>query len=121
MLRQTMGKRLRQKLKEVKSELRRRLHDPVQQVGAYLRSVVQGHNRYYGVPRNGPALTAFRRGIVWYWWRSLRRRSQKHRRKRKLARRFKRWVKRYIPTAQILHPYPNQRLAAMTRGRSPVR
>ena len=105
----------------MKSELRRRLHDPVQRVGSYLRSVVQGHNRYYGVPRNGPALTAFRSGIVWLWWRSLRRRSQKHRRKRKLMRRFKRWVERYIPNAQILHPYPSQRLAAMTRGRSPVR
>ena len=116
-----MGKRLRRKLKEVKSELRRRLHDSVHRVGGYLRSVVQGHYRYYGVPRNGPALNAFRHGVYWLWWRSLRRRSQKHRRTRQLKRRFQRWVERYLPNATILHPNPDRRFAARTRGRSPVR
>jgi hypothetical protein len=43
------------KLNEVKAELRRRMHDPIPEVGKWLRSVVSGHIRYYGVPRNGPA------------------------------------------------------------------
>jgi len=34
----------------VRIELKRRLHDPVPEVGAYLRSVVTGHYRYYGCP-----------------------------------------------------------------------
>lgn len=120
-LRQTKRKRLHRKLKEVKTELRRRLHDPIPQVGAYLRSVVQGHFRYYGVPRNGPALNLFRHGVTWLWWRSLRRRSQKHRRTRRLRYRFRGWVDRFLPHAEILQPYPDQRLAVMTQGKSPVR
>jgi RNA-directed DNA polymerase len=120
-LRQTAKARIRRKLKEVKAELRRRLHEPVQKVGEYLHRVVEGHFRYYGVPRNGPALCSFRHGVNWLWWRALRRRSQKHRRTRRLLRRFRRWVARYLPNARILHPYPDQRLAVLTQGKSPVR
>ena len=120
-LRQTQKKRMRRKLKEVKGQLRRRLHDPTDEVGAYLRSVVTGHFRYYGVPRNGPALTLFRHVVVRLWWRSLQRRSQRHRSRRKLLRRFKLWVTHFIPSAHILQPYPEQRLRVMTQGRSPVR
>lgn len=120
-LRQTQKTRMRRKLKEVKCQLRRRLHDPIDEVGAYLRSVVTGHLRYYGVPRNGPALTLFRYAAVELWWRSLQRRSQRHRSRRKLLRRFKLWVTHFIPSAQILQPYPEQRLRVMTQGRSPVR
>jgi RNA-directed DNA polymerase len=120
-LRQTKKKRMRRKLKEVKTKLRQRLHDPIHEVGTYLRRVVQGHFRYYGVPRNGPALTAFRHTVVWMWWRSVERRTQRHRGKRKIRRRFWKWVKRFIPNARIFHPYPEQRLRVMTRGRSPVR
>jgi hypothetical protein len=54
-LRQTMRKRWQAKLREVRTELRRRLHDPLPEQGAYLRSVLLGHNRYYGVPRKARA------------------------------------------------------------------
>lgn len=113
--------RMRRKLQEVKAKLRQRLHDPIPEVGMYLRSVVNGHFRYYRVPRNGPALTSFRHALVWLWWRMVQRRTQRHRSKRKLWRRFWRWVTRVIPSARILHPYPEQRLRIMTPGRSPVR
>jgi len=53
-LRQTIRKRLQAKLNEVKAELQRRMHDPVPDVGKWLRSVVGGHIRYYGVPMNTP-------------------------------------------------------------------
>src|SRR2546429_88502 len=46
--RRTMSKRKRAKLKAVKTELRKRMHQPVAEVGKWLRSVVEGHNRYYG-------------------------------------------------------------------------
>ena len=120
-LRQTVKQRMRRKLKEVKAQLRQRLHDPIDEVGAYLRSVVTGHFRYYGVPRNGPALNSFRHAVLWLWWRSLQRRCQRHRSWRKLQRRFKVWRSHFIPSAYILQPYPEQRLRVMTQGRSPVR
>jgi RNA-directed DNA polymerase len=47
------------KLRKVKAELRRRLHEPIPSVGTYLRSVVLGHVRCCGVPMNGPAIGAF--------------------------------------------------------------
>src|SRR5882762_7968219 len=59
-LRQTIRKRLQTKLNEVKAELRRRMHEPIPQQGKWLRAVVGGHFRYYGVPMNQPALAVFR-------------------------------------------------------------
>src|SRR5260370_30329311 len=44
-LRQTIRKRLLAKLSEVKTELRRRMHDPVPEVGQWLKAVVSGHIR----------------------------------------------------------------------------
>lgn len=78
-LRKPMRTRWQAKLKEINIELRRRMHHPVPEQGAYLRSVVMGHMRYYGVPMNGPALRAFRHEIGGLWCRTLRLRSQKHR------------------------------------------
>ena len=49
-VRKTMRKRQHNKLKEVKLELRKRMHQPVFEVGRWLKSVVVGHYRYYGVP-----------------------------------------------------------------------
>ena len=116
--RQTMRKRVRAKLREVKWELRRRLHDPVPEVGQWLRSVLVGHYRYYGVPGNGQTLGSFRDRITWYWYRSMRRRSQ---RRRLNWARMGRLVKRWLPNPRVYHPYPDQRLRVNTCGRSPVR
>jgi group II intron reverse transcriptase/maturase len=117
-LRQTMATRRRAKLKQIKLELRRRLHRPVHEVGAWLHRVVQGYYRYYAVPRNYPALSAFRDEVVRLWRWTLRRRSQKT---RITWERVNRLAKLWIPPPRILHPYPEKRLAVMTRGRSPVR
>lgn len=117
-LRQTMRKRSQAKLKEVRIELRRRMHHPIPEQGAYLRSVVAGHVRYYGVPMNGPAIVAYRHAIGGLWCQMLRRRSQKH---RLPWTRMKRLIKRWLPPARICHPYPLVRLGVVTQGRSPVR
>ena len=117
-LRHTMSKRFRSKLKEVKRELRRRLHHPVPAVGRWLAAVVRGHTRYYGVPGNSLAIAAFRQQVVRLWHKSLRRRSQR------TAMRWDqmgRLAKTWIPYARICHLYPGQRLIVTTRGRSPVR
>jgi len=58
-----MRTRWHAKLREVKAELKRHLHDPIPQVGVYLRSVVIGHARYHGVPMNGPAQSRMPRAV----------------------------------------------------------
>ena len=110
-LRQTIRKNMQRKLKEVKAELRRRLHDPVPEVGKWLRSVIIGHNRYYGVPGNSRAVHAFRYHVIRYWHRALRRRSQ---RTSHTWVRMKRMINSWISNTRILHPYPEQRLSVRT-------
>lgn len=110
-LRQTIRQRLQAKLKEVKTELRRRLHDPIPEQGKWLRSVVGGHIRYYGVPSNGPALVCFRFQIGWLWHRALSRRSQNG---RVHWDRMRRLVDLWLPPVRICHPYPLRRLGVIT-------
>ncbi len=110
-LRQTIRARLQAKLCEVKTQLKRRMHDPVPEVGKWLRSVVEGHNRYYGVPMNSPALRLFRFHVVRFWHRALSRRSQNGR-----VRWDRMWriVNRWLPPPRIHHPYPLRRLGVVT-------
>ena len=117
-LRQTMAKRLTAKLVEVKAELKRRMHDPVPEVGRWLRSVVEGHFRYYGVPMNSRALATFRFQAVRHWHRAMCRRSQ---RGRVRWDRMLRLVARYLPVVRIYHPYPLRRLGVITQDKSRMR
>jgi RNA-directed DNA polymerase len=117
-LRQTMRKRWQAKVQAVRAELKRRLHDPVPEVGAYLRSVVTGHFRYYGVPMNGRALAAFRDAIARTWLWVLKRRSQKS---RMPWSRFAKYRERWLPTPRICHPYPLVRFGVITQGKSRMR
>lgn len=110
-LRQTMRKRWQAKLKEVKAELRRRMHTPIPTMGRYVRSVILGYMRYYAVPMNAVSVSDFRMAVGRIWWRVLKRRSQKARVSRaKLERRVARWV----PQTHVCHPYPWQRFGAIT-------
>ncbi len=110
-LRQTIRKRLTAKLAEVKAELKRRMHDPIPEVGKWLRSVVEGHFRYYGVPMNSPALDTFRFQTVRLWHRAMCRRSQ---RGRVRWDRMLRLVAHYLPRVRVYHPYPLRRLGVIT-------
>jgi len=117
-LRQTMRQRWQAKLRALKEELRRRLHTPIREQGAYLRSVLLGHFRYYGVPMNGPALCAFRQAVGYLWRTVLRRRSQgNHMPWRRVGRHIARW----FPPAKVCHPYPFVRLGVLTQGGSRMR
>jgi group II intron reverse transcriptase/maturase len=108
--RKTIRKRLRGKLRKIKQQLRRRMHDPLPQTGRWLQSVVQGHFNYYAVPGNLASLGAFRDRVLALWWRTLRRRSQKHRISwtRTLA-----LAQRWLPQPSTLHPFPDARFAAI--------
>jgi len=106
-LRRPMKKRMRAKLKAIYQELRRRLHDPVAAVGAWLKSVVSGWYRYYAVPLTSADLSSFRHQVRWLWRQVLRRRSQKS---RTTWQRMDRLAARWLPTPRILHPYPWERV-----------
>jgi RNA-directed DNA polymerase len=110
-VRQTIRRRLQAKLSEVKAELRRRMHDPIPVVGRWLRSVVDGHLRYYGVPMNGRALFTFCFQVGRLWYRALRRRSQTA---RLTWERMRRLIARWLPPPRITHPYPLRRLGVVT-------
>jgi RNA-directed DNA polymerase len=107
--RKTIRKRMRAKLREIKQQLHKRMHDPVRQTGQWLKSAVQGHFNYYAVPGNLASLGVFRDRVLVHWWRTLRRRSQK--------RRFN-WTRtlvlatRWLPQPRALHPFPDARFAA---------
>ena len=116
-LRMTSAKRLRSKIQAVKVELRKRMHHPIAEQGQYLRAVVSGHGRYFGVPGNGARLYVFRREVARLWHRSLGRRSQRYVTWRRMYRLMNRW----LPIPHICHPYPNQRLIVTTQGRSRMR
>jgi len=107
--RKTISKRLRAKLEEIKQQLLNRTHDPIEQTGKWLRSVVQGYFNYHAVPGNLDSLNVFRFRLTLLWRRALIRRSQRHRlnwvRMRQL-------VKRWLPEPRILHPYPSVRFDA---------
>ena len=61
-LRKTVRKRLLAKLKELKEELRR-WHEPVAELGKWLRSVVQDYFNYHAVPGNRASLDSFRQEV----------------------------------------------------------
>jgi hypothetical protein len=110
-VRQTIRGRRQAKLGEVKAELRRRMHAPMPVVGTWLRTVVGGHLRYYGVPMNRPALVTFHFQVGRLWYRTLRRRGQ---RRRLTWERMRRLMWRWLPPARITHPYPLRRLGVVT-------
>ncbi len=116
--RKTIAKRMRAKLKLLNIELKRRRHEPIPVQGQWLGSVVRGHLAYYAVPGNTDSVATFRTQVTRLWLKWLRRRSQRHRLN---------WVRmdrhssRWLPPARVQHPFPAQRFAVRTRGRSPVR
>ena len=114
----TDSKRVRAKLHAVKGEMARRRHLPIPEQGRWLARVLQGHYNYYAVPDNSAALTAYRKGLIRHWLKTLRRRSQ---RTTVTWERMWRLADQWLPQPRILHPWPEQRFAAITQGRSPVR
>jgi RNA-directed DNA polymerase len=107
--RTTIRKRMRAKLRQVKQQLRERMHDPVPQTGQWLKSVVQGYFNYYAVPGNLASLGVFRDQVLALWWRTIRRRSQQ---RRISWTRILVLAQRWFPQPRALHPFPDARFAA---------
>jgi hypothetical protein len=110
-LRRTMRQRWQAKLQAVKAELWQRLHHSIPEQGAYLRSVIAGHVRCYGVPDNQASLGVFRRAIAGLWWRTLIRRSQ---RSRLTWHRMQHHIQRWLPPAHVCRLHPIMRFGVMT-------
>src|SRR5947209_10102643 len=106
--RKTRGDRMRAKLKMVKEELRRRMHQTIPQQGYWLWHVVNGYFNYHAVPTNGRALEVFRHHVTDSWRRTLRRRSQKD---RITWARMTQLMDGWLPKPIILHPWPSDRFA----------
>jgi len=118
LVRHTDSKRMKATLKALKEALKRRRHEPVERQGQWLGSVVRGYFAYHAVPTNIRAMGRFRTEVTRMWARSLRRRSQRHRLNWK---RMTCLAGQWLPSARILHPWPQERFDARTRGGSPVR
>jgi len=108
-LRQTQRERLLAKLKQVKATLRIRMHQPLAEVGRWLRSVVQGYFNYHAVPGNLASLRRFRYEVRKRWLRVIRRRSQRSGMTWELLERF---AAQWLPLPKLLHPYPHLRFDA---------
>lgn len=117
-LRQTMSRRMRAKLHQVKEELAHRIHAGIETTGRWLRSVLRGFAQYHAIPRNLRAVHCFRHWVSRHWRDALRRRSQKG---AVIWTRMARLIEHWLPVPRILHPYPEVRLTLMIQGKSPVR
>jgi RNA-directed DNA polymerase len=116
--RKTIKKRMRAKLKAIKVELRKSMHNPIAKTGAWVKQMLQGHLNYFAVAGNDKSLWWFFNEVRWLWLKSLKRRSQNA---RLSWEKFTRLVDRFFPPIKVLHPLPCHRFDANTRGRSPVR
>jgi group II intron reverse transcriptase/maturase len=116
--RRTISKRKRQKLREIREELRKRMHHDRYQVGRWLHSVLSGYYRYYGVPGNYESLNSFYRQVLRSWHRVLNRRSGKV---TMTWERLLTLANRMLPKPTICHPYPLERMGVTTQGRSRMR
>ena len=105
----TAKKRMVAKLRQIKAELRYRMHDPVASVGEWLKRVTLGYYNYYAVPGNIDRLNIFAQRLRRLWRLILSRRSQRGRAAwDRMTPIFQRW----IPAPRVLHPYPFERFVA---------
>lgn len=109
--RKTVSQKMKGKIAQLKQEMQKRFNNRISEIGKWLRLVLLGHYRYYGVPGNTGKLYSFREQVLHWWYISLKRRGQ-HRciRWDKMIRIAKDW----LPYPEVYHPYPSERLIVRT-------
>lgn len=100
-LRLTIKKQLRATLAAIREKLKQKRHDPIGQVGAWLKQVLRGYFNYFAVPDNLTRLSGFRNEVCRAWLAQLRRRSQKD---RMTWARFSQLAAKYLPLPRRVHP-----------------
>ena len=116
--RHTSRRRLCNRLHEIRKEIHSRRHAPIHEQGKWLGDVLRGYFQYHAVPTNSRALQNFRCQVERHWLHALRRRGQRDGTNWK---RLNTLSARWLPPPQVLHPWPDDRFYATTRGKSPVR
>ena len=107
LVRYSIKKRFKAKLKEIKETLRRTLNKSPYDVGKWIRQVLTGYFNYFAVPCNKKCLNVMRTEVGRMWLKTLRRRSQKGRNFN--WKRMKSLINFFIPHTRLRHPYPNER------------
>ena len=74
--RKPIKKRMAARLRALKGELRKRMHNSIAATGQWLKLLLKGHLNYFAVSGNSPSPWWFFDEVRWLWLRSLRRRSQ---------------------------------------------
>jgi RNA-directed DNA polymerase len=101
--RKTQRKRMIRKLKQLRLEMRRRMHTPVRDQWRWLSAVLRGHYAYYGLTGNSRAIKCYFQEVVAHWQRMLNRRSQKA---KMHGPRFYQLLGRFaLPTPTLIDPY----------------
>lgn len=116
--RKTIGKQLAAKLKDIRQQLRRRMHEPIGNTAEWLKAVVRGYFQYHAIPGNEQRLRSFCNDILRMWLCLLRRRSQ---RSDWSWERFLQRLAVLLPEVAVLHPYPDVRFIAKLQGGNRVR
>jgi len=116
--RKTRQDRMRAKLKMIKEEMWRRMHQRIPDQGKWLGRVVRGYFNYHAVPTNARALAAFRHHVTDIWLCTLRRRSQKD---RITWARMTKLVDTWLPKPIVRHPWPSERFAVIHPRWEPYR
>lgn len=107
----TDGDQRRKKLRDIRQKLHRKMHDPVERTGRYLRSVLNGYYQYHAIPGNIPVLKRFRQQVARQWFHALDQRSQRRPTWEKLGKLFDHW----LPVPQVVHDFPDARFHASRR------
>ena len=98
-------------LKAIKMLLRKRMHDPIERTGAWMRRLLQGYLNYFAVSGNDPSL----------WWFYAEGALALAEDAKAAKPEFTRLTDCFFPPIKVLHPLPCHRFDAKTRGRRPVR
>ena len=77
LVQKTQRKRMMRRLKELRQEMWRRMHEPVRDQQKWLRSVLVGHYAYFGIPGNSSGIAAYLDEVQQAWCATLRRRGQR--------------------------------------------
>lgn len=106
--RHTRSDRMQARIREIKDELRRRMHQPIPEQGKWLAQVLRGYFAYHAVPTNERKMKGFRYYVIRQWLRTLRRRSQ---RRGLTWERIWQLADEWLPKPRTLHPRPQARFA----------
>ncbi len=98
-------------------KLRKRINQPLGETARWLKRVVQGWLNYHAVPGNSHRIGRFVDEVTRHWLWTIRRRSQRGKSSWTWARMHK-LVRRHLPKARMIHPYPEQRFRARLKAKA---